>query len=703
MAKHKQNLNIINEPMNGFSQDIKDVKQYFDEIQKEKIELQNQIEKYKTLFNETKDAVCIFLLPTENGPVKFAEVNKSFCKLTGYSLDEAKNNLNWELLVPDNKTIITDIKKKLLNEQSYSIECKLQTKKGALIPVEITSKRWEQDSQPTILSTIHDISQKKESEHELNKSQLEFQKRIEVQTKEISKNSDECKKEIEENKQFKNELENERKRFFSVLDQMPAYIYIKAPDFSIRFANKYFEEQFGKIKNRLCYEILHGRSEPCESCPTLRVFQTKESESFERQATDGKIYQVYDYPFFDIDGSMLVMQLGINITERKQAIGALQSSEKKYKTLVDSMDDIIFTLDKKQQYVDVFGKWLSRQNISTDSYIGKKQRDILSKKTASIHEKNNKRVLKGESVIYEWEENDTSDLHYYQTSLSPLYSSSDDIDGIVGVTREITKQKLLEQQAIQSEKLMALGQMSAMVSHEFRNSLTSLKMILELQIESKNLVPSERKSLNVALSSISHMETIVSQMLSFSRPRKMEQLQTNLNELIEDSLAFLDIHLVKAKIKIEKVLDKTLPELELDKQHFKEAIINLLLNAIQSFGEKQARKITIITKKQKLREALRDKIISTIEKNGSKKEEIVSDLILNFGIECFLIIIRDTGQGIKPENQHKIFDPFFTTKTSGTGLGMVLVKRIINTHGGIITFNSQVDKGTMFKIFLPIR
>lgn len=397
-----------------------------------------------------------------------------------------------------------------------------------------------------------------------------------------------------------------------------------------------------------------------------------------------------------------IKELENEISTGNHVIEALKLSEKRYHTLLNSMDDIVFTLDTEQRYVDVFGQGFSKQNIITEQFIGKKQRDLLGKKIASIHEKNNKLVLNGQSVIYEWEKKETTEIKYFQTSLSPLYNSIDNIVGIVGVTREITKQKLLEQQAIQSEKLMALGQMSAMVSHEFRNSLTSLKMILELQIESKNLSSSERKSLDVALNSVSHMEAIVSQMLSFSRPRKMELKKVNINDLIEESLAITNIHLIKNKVKVEKVLDQNLPKIKLDQQYFKEAIINLLLNAIQSFGDKERKKITIITKKQILREALRDKIVSTIEKNGDHKKEVVSDLILRFGTECFLIIIRDTGQGIEQENQKKIFDPFFTTKTSGTGLGMVLVKRIINTHGGIITFNSLVGKGTMFKIFLSM-
>ena len=123
---------------------------------------------------------------------------------------------------------------------------------------------------------------------------------------------------ITERKQMEDSLATERQRLFSLLDCLPALVYLQAPDYSISFSNQYFWKLFGKPKNRYCYDILNGLSIPCQECPTFQVFKTKEPQSWEWTSLDGYSYQLYTYPFTDIDGLPLVLVLGIDITERKQ-------------------------------------------------------------------------------------------------------------------------------------------------------------------------------------------------------------------------------------------------------------------------------------------------------------------------------------------------------------------------------------------------
>lgn len=112
-------------------------------------------------------------------------------------------------------------------------------------------------------------------------------------------------------------IKNERTQFLTILEELPGFVYLQAPDYSIRFANRYFQKQFGKPK--LCYESLCGLTKPCEECPTFRVFDTNTPQVWESCTTrDGRIYQVYDYPFTDHDGTRLVLELGVDITERKE-------------------------------------------------------------------------------------------------------------------------------------------------------------------------------------------------------------------------------------------------------------------------------------------------------------------------------------------------------------------------------------------------
>jgi two-component system cell cycle sensor histidine kinase/response regulator CckA len=120
-------------------------------------------------------------------------------------------------------------------------------------------------------------------------------------------------------RQAETALEAERRRLFSLLEEMPAYVNLKAPDYSLKFANRFFRERFGDPGGRLCYQVMRGRETPCEECPVMAVIKTQEPQEREWTHQGGRTYRTYDYPFADSDGSPLVLELGIDITDRKRA------------------------------------------------------------------------------------------------------------------------------------------------------------------------------------------------------------------------------------------------------------------------------------------------------------------------------------------------------------------------------------------------
>ena len=126
----------------------------------------------------------------------------------------------------------------------------------------------------------------------------------------------------------------ERQRFFSLLEELPAFIYLQAPDYTLCFANRYFRKAFGDPKGKKCYEVLRKRNRPCKECPTLRVFETNSPEEWEWfDHTRQRTFHVYDYPFTDVDGSPLVLELGIDVTDRKRAEDAVIRSEEDLRRL----------------------------------------------------------------------------------------------------------------------------------------------------------------------------------------------------------------------------------------------------------------------------------------------------------------------------------------------------------------------------------
>lgn len=140
---------------------------------------------------------------------------------------------------------------------------------------------------------------------------------------------------VTQRKQAAERLEAERQRLFSLLDGLPAYVYLQAPDHTLRFANRFFREQLGEPEGRPCYELLRGRTEACEVCPPLQVLESNQPQEWEWTAPSGRTYQLYDYPFRDVDGSPLVLEMGIDITARKQAEESLENSLKKLRRTLD--------------------------------------------------------------------------------------------------------------------------------------------------------------------------------------------------------------------------------------------------------------------------------------------------------------------------------------------------------------------------------
>jgi PAS domain S-box-containing protein len=125
-------------------------------------------------------------------------------------------------------------------------------------------------------------------------------------------------------KQAHETVDAERQRFKDVLDKLPAYLVLLSPDYHVPFANRFFEERFGKAHGQRCYEYLFNRTEPCEICETYSVLKTKAPHHWEWTGPDGRNYDIYDFPFTDTDGSPLIMEVGLDITERKKAEEEIQ-------------------------------------------------------------------------------------------------------------------------------------------------------------------------------------------------------------------------------------------------------------------------------------------------------------------------------------------------------------------------------------------
>ena len=239
--------------------------------------------------------------------------------------------------------------------------------------------------------------------------------------------------------------------------------------------------------------------------------------------------------------------------------------------------------------------------------------------------------------------------------------------GLLVTLRDLESLEKIGSQLQVSERLAALGRVTAGVAHEVKNPLNSMRVWLE--VLKANLPPdAETQQASKMLDSeIDRLDRVVKTFLEFSRPVELEREEVGLPELLESVLAAARPSIDRAGVQLSKEIPTSFPPMELDRRLIEQAVLNLVLNACQS-----------MTAGGRLSVALQ-RLSDTAE-----------------------ISIGDTGPGIMPENRAKIFQLFFTTRKGGTGIGLANAFRFVQLHNGSIEFDTEVGRGTTFRIELPL-
>ena len=245
--------------------------------------------------------------------------------------------------------------------------------------------------------------------------------------------------------------------------------------------------------------------------------------------------------------------------------------------------------------------------------------------------------------------------------------------GYAIILRDITESRRSAKETIDSERLNALTLLAAGVAHEIGNPLNSLHIHLQLMERKLRKLPDKtreelQESISIAKEEIKRLDTIVNQFLRAIRPVPLQTMPENLNTLVQESVSFLAPEIKDRDILVEQQLRSDLTLVEVDRNQIKQAIYNIIKNSMQA-----------MTSGGMLR--------------------IRTDMDDNFASLSF----TDTGGGIPSENMSRIFDPYFTTKAAGSGLGLLIVRRIVREHGGEIDIVNDEGRGITLTIRLPLR
>lgn len=259
---------------------------------------------------------------------------------------------------------------------------------------------------------------------------------------------------------------------------------------------------------------------------------------------------------------------------------------------------------------------------------------------------------------------------YFNLAFFPIINGENRILGITLLVENVTEKEKLRANLAEYEKLSALSQLALGAAHEINNPLLGISSYLEILLE-ETADLQKKQQIEVVLDNVYRISQTIRGLLNFARPAPPQFTRVNLNQLIEDTLAFLSHQPIFKKITSDQKLYPQLPQITADLNQIRQVLTNIFINAAQAMPEGG-----------KLR----------VETSKVKFEDFIQ------------IDIADTGEGISPENLKKIFDPFFTTKKSqGTGLGLSISLSYIKSHNGDIQVKSQPGQGTTFSIILPIR
>jgi signal transduction histidine kinase len=265
----------------------------------------------------------------------------------------------------------------------------------------------------------------------------------------------------------------------------------------------------------------------------------------------------------------------------------------------------------------------------------------------------------------------------FQASATPLQPGRKD-SGVVLVLNDLTSVQQFEQHIQQLDRLASVGTLAAGIAHEIKNALVAGKTFVDLLLEKHQ----DAELVEVVRREMGRIDALVSRMRRFAGPDRPAYSEVRLHEILEQSLRFVQPQLEGKLVSVNRSFLASSDMLHGDDYQLQQAFVNLFLNAVEAMGPNGT--LSIATN---LLPA------STVPDSPPKAAT---------GAQIQLTI-QDNGVGIPPEHMARLFEPFFTTKPNGTGLGLLITRRIIQEHRGAISVESQPDKGTCFQITLPVR
>ena len=463
-------------------------------------------------------------------------------------------------------------------------------------------------------------------------------------------------------------MDNIYKKYF---DSMPSYLTVQDKNLRLIDANEKFQEDFGAIDGRHCYQIYKNRAEKCEVCPVERTFRDGQSHHSEElvKTVDGKEVWVivYTTPIRDDQGNVTsVMEVSTDITEVKNLQNQLRESQEKYRLLFEEVPCFISIQDKDLRIVEANRQ--HREAFGT-SY-GSKCYEVYKHRKTECEPCIIQQTFK-DGKIYTHEEVVTSQDKKRMNVMvytAPIRGGNGDIENVIEMSVDITQIRQLQ------DKLTSVGLLISTISHGIKGLLNGLDG--GIYLVNSGLKKNDRARIDqgweISSRNIRRIRSMVMDILYYAKDRAPQWEELSVNELVDEVYSLFQERAERQDITFNCQIDPDAGKFDADKLAVRSLLLNLLDNSLDA---------------------------CRIDKN---KTDHTITMEIKSQIQSIIFEVSDNGIGMDRETREKALSLFFSSKgAGGTGLGLFIANKIAQAHGGEVNIESEEGEGSKFMVTMP--
>ncbi|WP_034642015.1 two-component system sensor histidine kinase NtrB [Desulfovibrio inopinatus] len=341
-------------------------------------------------------------------------------------------------------------------------------------------------------------------------------------------------------------------------------------------------------------------------------------------------------------------------------------------TIVDEIKDEIILLDPKGLIMDLNKVAYSRTGKDRNDFYGRYiweafdafpnfctlPRDDVQLWSAVAHDQ------RGEEVQSQVDPDGR--MLYFKVFAYPVKNTSGELGNIVILRRDITQRTFMEHRLQKAERLAAIGELSTFIAHEIRNPLFAIAGFANSLLRSNTLVDKDREKVGIIIEESNRLDKILKSIINFARPTQGTTGEVELATLIKSTMDIMSMSCKKQDIEVFVELPDKIPNVKGDAELLRQSLINLIKNSMEAMPDGGTIIVSVTTQRDMVR-----------------------------------VTVKDTGRGIEPDHLDQVFNPFFSTKDQGSGLGLPMIKKILDDIGGGIDVKSRVGEGTTITLTLP--